>query len=125
MLLFSVEKTEFPFFVFPYFLGIAHCWEGHICVQWILANVGTDSGLSPMQGGTYPFSGALQNMDWGKRYFHEWVFENKTLSFFGVRWTVCEIRQFKHQTLTQMVITLEFSLPNVWKADLRRTQTLG
>ncbi len=35
-------------------------------------------------------------------------------------------RQFKHQTLTQTqtLITGEFSLPNVWKADLRRTQNI-
>ncbi len=34
-------------------------------------------------------------------------------------------RQFKHQTLTQTVITLEFSQLNIWNADLCRTQMLG
>ncbi len=32
-------------------------------------------------------------------------------------------RQFKHQTLTQTQTVI--SLPNIWKADLCRTQTLG
>ena len=53
--------------------------------------------------------------------------EAQSLSWPSLALSVILNGQFKHQMLTQtqVVITLEFSLPYVWKADLRNTQTLS